>query len=196
MPKDAGIGASSKRREDVRFLTGKGVYTDDMNVNGQTYAYILRSQVAHGTINSIDTTAASNASGVVRVFTHADFAEVGGIPCGWGVTDKNGDPQKEPKHPILAEGKVRHVGDPIAMVVAESLAEARDAAELIDVDIAELPAVIDMTAAIQGGTQVHEEAPDNICYDWEFVQENKDAVDQAMAMKTVKSTIVPFEDML
>ena len=180
MPKDHGIGASSKRREDVRFLTGKGQYTDDINRPRQTYCYFLRSNVAHGRIASIDTSAATSAPGVLAVFTAKDLEGLGGVPCGWQVTDKNGQPMKEPKHPILADGKVRHVGDPIAAVVAESLAAARDAAELIEVDIEELPAVIDMTEAIRGGTAVHNEAPDNICFDWEFVQENKDKVDDAI----------------
>ncbi|MEE8454628.1 MAG: xanthine dehydrogenase family protein molybdopterin-binding subunit, partial [Limibaculum sp.] len=154
---------------------------DDINRPGQAYAYFLRSDVAHGTINGIDTSAASAAPGVLRVFTAADLEGLGGVPCGWCVTDKNGDPMKEPKHPILAEGKVQHVGDPIAVVVAESLNQARDAAELIDVDISDLPAVIDMRAAISGGPAVHTEAPDNICYDWDFVAENKDAVAEAIA---------------
>ena len=129
MPKDSGIGASSKRREDVRFLTGAGNYTDDINVAGQAYVYFLRSDIAHGKINSIDTSAAEAMPGVVRVFTGKDFEGVGGIPCGWEVTDKHGAPMQEPAHPILAQGKVRHVGDPIAAVVADSLEQARDAAE-------------------------------------------------------------------
>ncbi|MDH3666928.1 MAG: xanthine dehydrogenase family protein molybdopterin-binding subunit [Paracoccaceae bacterium] len=181
MPKDQGIGASSKRREDVRFLTGKGQYTDDINRPGQTYAYFLRSNVAHGKINGIDTSAAASAPGVVGIFTAKDLEAAGGVPCGWQVTDKHGEPMKEPKHPILAEGKVCHVGDPIAAVIAESLNQARDAAELIDLDIEELPPVIDMRAAISGGPTVHDEAPDNICFDWDFIADNKEAVDQAIA---------------
>lgn len=181
MPKDKGIGASSLRREDIRFLTGNGNYTDDINLPGQTYAYILRSSVAHGTIDSIDTAAASAAPGVIRVFTSTDMAGLGGVPCGWQVTDKNGDPMKEPMHPILAAGKVRHVGDPIAVVVAETLDQAKDAAEQIEVMITDLPAQIDMKSAISGGMALHEEAPDNVCFDWEFVAENKDAVDAAIA---------------
>jgi len=181
MPKDHGIGASSKRREDVRFLTGKGRYTDDMNVAGQAHAFILRSDVAHAKLHGIDLSAAEQAPGVIKIMTAADFADVGGIPCGWGVTDKNGEPQKEPKHPILAEGKVRHVGDPIALVIAETREQARDAAELIEVNLEELPAVTDMRQAIQGGTLVHDDAPNNLCYDWEFVAENKEAVDKAIA---------------
>lgn len=182
MPKDTGIGASSKRREDIRFLTGNGKYTDDINVAGQAFAYFVRSQVAHGTINGIDASAAAASPGVVKIFTAADFAEVGGVPCGWQVTDRHGQPMQEPKHPILAENKVRHVGDPIAVVVAESLDEAKDAAALLDIDITELPAVVDMKAALTANApKVHDELTSNLCYDWGFVEENKDAVDAAFA---------------
>ncbi len=179
MPKDGGIGASTKRREDVRFLTGKGRYTDDINIRGQLYAHFIRSQVAHGTIRKIDTRDAEAMPGVVKVFTSADFTGVGGIPTGWQVTSRDGQPMLEPKHPVLAEGKVRHVGDPIAVVVAETLEQARDAAEAVEIDIDELPAVMDMKAAIQGGPLVHDEIGSNLCYDWGFVEENKAAVDEA-----------------
>ena len=180
MPKDTGIGASSKRREDVRFLTGNGRYTDDLNVAGQAHVVFLRSDVAHGRINGIDTAAAAAMPGVIRVFTGADFEGVGGIPCGWQITDRHGQPMKEPAHPILAQGKVRHVGDPYAAVVAETKAQARDAAEAIEADIEALPAVVDMRAALaEGATKVHDDLDDNLCYDWGFVEENKDAVDQA-----------------
>ena len=114
MPKDHGIGASPKRREDVRFLTGTGNYTDDINVNGQAYVHFLRSDVAHGRINGIDTAAAAAMPGVIRIFTGADFEGVGSIPCGWQVTDRHGQPMQEPAHPVLAQGKVRYVGDAIA----------------------------------------------------------------------------------
>ena len=133
MPKD-GIGASTKRREDIRFLTGKGRYTDDINLNGQLYVHFLRADVAHATLNAVDTASAQDMPGVVRIFTAKDFEAVGGLPCGWQVTDKHGNPMQEPKHPILAEGKIRHVGEIIAAVVADSLEEARDAAEAIEVD--------------------------------------------------------------
>ena len=182
MPKDSGIGASSKRREDVRFLTGAGNYTDDINVAGQAHVYFLRSDIAHGRINSIDTSAAEAMPGVVRVFTGKDFEGVGGIPCGWEVTDKHGAPMQEPAHPILAQGKVRHVGDPIAAVVADSLAEARDAAEAIDLDIEELPAVIDMKAAAQeGATLVHDDLKNNICYDWQLGETDDAKVNEVFA---------------
>ncbi|WP_340108842.1 xanthine dehydrogenase family protein molybdopterin-binding subunit [Pikeienuella sp. HZG-20] len=181
MAKDSGIGASSKRREDIRFLTGDGAYTDDLNLAGQAYVYFLRSTVAHGKLNGVDTAAAEKMPGVLKIFTGADFVEIGGLPCGWLITSRDGEPMKEPKHPVLAHGKVRHVGDPIAAVVATSLGAARDAAEAIEVDIEDLPAVIDMRAALSGaGAPVHEEAPDNLCYDWGFVEENREAVDQAI----------------
>ena len=180
MPKDHGIGASPKRREDLRFLTGNGNYTDDINLYGQTYVHFLRSDVAHGRLNKVDTAAAAAMPGVVRIFTGADFAGVGGLPCGWQVTDKHGEPMQEPGHPVLAQGKVRHVGDPIAAIVAETYEQARDAAEAIVLDIEELPAVIDMKAAVKDGApKVHDELTSNLCYDWGFVEENKAAVDEA-----------------
>lgn len=180
MPKDHGIGASPKRREDLRFLTGNGNYTDDINLYGQAYVHFLRSDVAHGRLNKVDTTAASAMPGVVRIFTGADFAGVGGLPCGWQVTDKHGKPMQEPGHPVLAQGKVRHVGDPIAAIVADTYEQARDAAEAIVLDIEELPAVIDMKAAVlPGAPKVHDDLTSNLCYDWGFVEENKAATDEA-----------------
>jgi len=182
MPKDSGIGASSKRREDIRFLTGEGNYTDDINVNGQAHVYFLRSDVAHGTLNSVDTSAADGMEGVVKIFTGADFEAVGSVPCGWQVTDKHGEPMQEPRHPVLAHGKVRHVGEPIAAVVAETLEQARDAAEAIVLDISELPAVVNMKDAVkEGATKVHDDLTSNLCYDWGFVEENKGAVDEAFS---------------
>ena len=181
MALDTGIGASSKRREDVRFLTGKGRYTDDLNRPGQAYVHFLRSDVAHGRIRSLETRAAETMPGVLKVFTAKDFEGVGGIPCGWLVTDRHGQPMKEPKHPILAEGKVRHVGDPVAAVVADTLAEARDAAEAIVLDIEELPAVVDMRAAL--GTEaalVHDDAGTNLCFDWGFLDDNAAATAAAI----------------
>jgi carbon-monoxide dehydrogenase large subunit len=180
MPKDSGIGASSKRREDVRFLTGAGNYTDDINLHGQSHVFFLRSDIAHGTIKNIDSAAAADMPGVIRIFTGADFEGIGGLPCGWQVTDKHGQPMQEPAHPVIAQGKVRYVGEIVAAVVAETLEQARDAAEVIDLDIDELPAVIDMKAALtEGSPKVHDDLTSNLCYDWGFVEENKDAVTQA-----------------
>ena len=189
MPKDHGIGASSKRREDVRFLTGNGRYTDDINLQGQSHAVFLRAQVAHGRIGKVDTADAAAMPGVIRIFTAADFAGVGGLPCGWQVTDRHGKPMLEPKHPVLAEGKVRYAGEAIAMVVAETEEQARDAAEAIVLDIEELPAVVDMKAAVAGGALVHDEIGSNLCYDWGFVEENKAAVDEAFAKAAHVTTL-------
>jgi carbon-monoxide dehydrogenase large subunit len=193
MPKDSiiegGIGASSKRREDLRFLKGKGRYTDDINIRGQAHGVFLRSEVAHGRITSIDTSAAEAMEGVIRIFTARDLAGIGGLPCGWLITSRDGKPMLEPKHPVLAEGKVRHVGDPIAFVVAETEGQARDAAEAIDVQIEELEAVIDMKAAVEGGTLVHDEIGSNLCYDWGFVEDNRAAVDEAMARAAHVTTL-------
>ena len=190
MPKDSGIGASPKRREDVRFLTGNGNYTDDINVHGQAYVHFLRADVAHATINSINTDAAAAMPGVVKIFTGEDFAEVGGIPCGWGVTDRHGEPQQEPKHPIIAHGKIRHVGEIVAAVVADSLEQARDAAEAIELDVSDLPAVINMKAAAEeGATKVHDDLTSNVCYDWVFGNGEDDAMDAAFASAAHVTTL-------
>ena len=175
------IAQSVLRREDKRFLTGTGMYTDDVALPGQTYGYFLRSPHAHARIRSIDTAAAAKAPGVVRIFTGADLADakVGGLPCGWLIHSKDGSPMKEPPHPVLAQGKVRHVGDQVALVVAESVKQAKDAAELIEVDYEELPAVIDITTAAGAASSVHDDVPGNVCYDWGHG--NKDAVDAAFA---------------
>lgn len=162
-----GIGASVRRTEDLRFVRGAGKYTDDMNLAGQAYAYILRSPHAHAAIRSIETSAASAADGVVAVFTSEDMAAVGGVPCGWQVHSRDGSPMHEPKHPVLAEGKVRHTGDPVAVVIADTRDQARDAAELIEVDYDVLDAVIDMTDAVKADSPfVHDDIETNVCYDW------------------------------
>jgi xanthine dehydrogenase molybdopterin-binding subunit B len=131
MTAETGIGAAVTRKEDGRFLTGKGRYTDDIDHHGQTHAYFLRSPHAHATINGIDSAAASASDGVVAIYTSAEATaeEVGGLICGWVITDKNGEPHKNPAHPVLAISKVRYVGDPVAVVIAETAAQAKDAAE-------------------------------------------------------------------
>ncbi len=180
MPKDHGIGASVKRREDVRFLTGRGRYTDDINLPGQAYTWFLRSDVANGRIIALDTEAAKAMPGVVGVFTGDDFKDAGSLPCAWQITSRDGTAQQEPRHPVLAEGYVRHIGEPIAAVVAETLEQARDAAEAISVEIEELPAVLDMKAALaEGSPKVHEGLTSNLCFDWGFLEDNKAKVDAA-----------------
>src|SRR5215470_872825 len=163
------IGTPVRRREDYRFITGQGTYTDDINRPGQLYAYVLRSPHANGRIAGIDSGAAASAPGVVAVYTGKDMAAdgVGGLPCGWQIHSKDGSPMAEPPHPPLVVDCVCHVGDQVAVVIAETLAQARDAAELIQVDYVEEPAAIDPVAALASGApQVHAEAAGNVCYDW------------------------------
>ena len=160
------IGQSVRRREDGRFLTGRGQYTDDIVLPRQSYAYFLRSPYAHARLGRIDTAAAAAAEGVLAIFTGEHFRAVGGLPCGWLINSLDGSPMKEPKHPILADGKVRYVGDAVALVVAESYAQAKAAAQLIEVDYEELLPVVDTARAKDFASSVHAEAPDNVCYTW------------------------------
>jgi carbon-monoxide dehydrogenase large subunit len=199
MPKDHGIGASTKRREDVRFLTGRGNYTDDIAIAGQAHAVFVRSQVAHGRIRSIDTRAAAAMPGVLAIFTGEDFKDVGGNPAGWLINSRDGTPMREPKRPVLAHGKVRHVGDAYAAVIAETQAQAKDAAEAIVADIEELPAIVDMRAAVaDASNRVHEEIPDNLCYDWGWIEDNRAKVDEVIrnaphvtTLELVNNRLVP-----
>jgi len=174
------IGARVQRKEDYRFLTGAGQYTDDVALPGQTYAAFVRSPHAHAVIKGIDFQKAKSRKGVLAVYTGADLAnaKVGGLPCGWLITDVKGQPMKEPPYPSLAQGKVRHVGERVAVVIAETLAQARDAAELIQVDYEVLPAVVDAAKA-SSSKPIHDIAPDNVCYVWALG--DKAAVDAAFA---------------
>ncbi len=176
-----GIGASLKRVEDHRFLTGNGHYTDDINRPGQSHAWILRSPHAHARIKGIDIARAAAADGVIAILTGEDMAAdgVGGLPCGWQIHNKDGSPMAEPAHPPLAVDKVRHVGDQVAIVIAETRDAARDASELIAVDYEVLDAAVDMNTALEGKTLVHDDVPSNRCFDWEIG--DKAAVDDAFA---------------
>ena len=163
------VGTPVRRREDYRFLTGQGTYTDDIDRPHQLHAYILRSPHAHARLTGIDTSAAAAAPGVAAIYTGKDMAAdgVGGLPCGWQVHSKDGSPMAEPPHPPLALDQVRHVGDPVAVVIAETLEEAREAAEQLRVGYVEEPAIVDPAAALKpGAPQVFAEAPGNLCYDW------------------------------
>jgi carbon-monoxide dehydrogenase large subunit len=164
-----GIGAAVRRKEDFRFITGKGQYTDDVSRAGQAHIYFVRSPHAHAKIKSIDTKAAAAMPGVVGVVAGAEFAEskLGNLICGWTVLSKDGSPMKMAPHPALAVGKACHVGDPVAVVVADTLAQAKDAAEKIVVDYEVLPAVVDPTkAAAKGAPLIHDAAPNNTIYNW------------------------------
>ncbi len=174
------IGKSVKRKEDARFLTGTGQYTDDVTMANQVHAYFLRSPHAHAKIRAIDTARAKRSPGVVAIYTGADLEGVNGLPCGWLITSTDGTPMKEPPHPVLAKGKVRYVGDAVAMVVAETRDQAKDAAEMIDVDYEVLPAVVNVIDALKpGAPQIHGEAPGNKCYHWALG--DKAATDAAFA---------------
>lgn len=162
------IGQSVKRREDARFLTGRGRYTDDIVLPNQAYGVFVRSPHAHARILRLDTAAAAAAPGTLGIFTGEDFKAVGGLPCGWLIHNLDGSPMKEPKHPVLADGKVRYVGDRVALVVAETLDEAKAAAALVEVEYDELAPVIDTAAVEDAGAAVHDEAPDNRCFVWQI----------------------------
>ncbi len=174
------IGESLRRKEDYKFLTGAGQYTDDINLARQTYAVFVRSPHAHAAIKSIDLAAAKAMPGVVEIFTGKDIeGKMGGLPCGWLINNTaDGTPMKEPMHPILAIGKVRYVGDHVAMVVASTLQQAKNAAEAVEVDYDVLPSVVSVSAASKA-TALHDVAPDNHCYKWSIG--DKAAVDNVFA---------------
>jgi aerobic carbon-monoxide dehydrogenase large subunit len=174
------IGARVLRKEDYRFLTGTGQYTDDVALPNQSHAVFVRSPHAHAKIRKISSEAARKSPGVLAVYTGEDLAaaKVGGLPCGWLITDVNAKPMKEPPYPPLAQGKVRHVGERVAVVVAETLEQARDAAEKVAVDYEELSSVVDAGKA-RNGPAIHDIAPDNTCYVWALG--DKAAVEAAFA---------------
>ena len=174
------IGKSVKRVEDNRFLKGEGKYTDDFNMQHQTFAVYVRSPHAHANLVSVDISAAKAMDGVITVFTGKDIKDAGivGSICGWQVDFKNGDTMKEPGHPILAFDKVRHVGDAVALVIAEDLGTAVDAASAVEVNYEVLDAIVDPKAAVlDGAPQVHDDVPNNTIFDWELG--NKEETDAA-----------------
>ncbi|MDN4589234.1 carbon monoxide dehydrogenase [Xenophilus aerolatus] len=176
------IGEAIRRKEDARFLTGAGNYTDDVLLPNQAHAVFLRSPHAHAAIKSIDISAAEKMPGVVGIFSGKDIdGKMGGLPCGWLINNPDGTPMKEPPHPILAIGKVRYVGDHVAMVVAETVEQAKNAAEAIVVDYEVLPALVSVADAAKkaSGVTIHDAAPDNQCYKWTLG--DKAAVDAAFA---------------
>jgi len=184
------IGARIERKEDTRFLTGTGQYTADITLPAQTFAYFVRSPHAHARIRSIRPQLAQKMPGVLAVYTGADLpATVGGLPCGWLITGADGQPMKEPKHPLLAQGKARYVGDPVALVVAERYEQAKEAAMVLEVDYEPLPAVADVREARATAAVVHDEAPDNTCYVWALGDAK--AVDAAFA-KAAHVTALEF----
>jgi aerobic carbon-monoxide dehydrogenase large subunit len=175
-----GLGQSVRRVEDQRFITGSGRYTDDIDLPGQAYGYVLRSPEAHARIASIDVGAARSAPGVLDVITGAEIEATGGnqLPCMIPIKNRDGSDGILPLCPVLSADRVRHVGNPVAFVVAESLAQAKDAAELIEVDYQSLPVVTDAVSAIEASQPlVHDNVKNNLAFDWEYG--DRTAVDEA-----------------
>ncbi|WP_299839407.1 xanthine dehydrogenase family protein molybdopterin-binding subunit [uncultured Paracoccus sp.] len=177
-----GIGARVKRKEDKRFITGQGRYTDDVRVDNQAYAAFVRSPHAHAKVTSIDKSEAEAAEGVIAVLDGRQLTGdgIGNLICGWAVSSKDGSPMNMGPWSALATDRVRYVGDAVAVVIAETKQQARDAAELVAVEYEELPVVASSTAALEdGAVQVHDNAPGNIVFDWEIGDEA--ATDAALA---------------
>ena len=180
------LGSSIKRREDPRFITGRGNYTDDLKLPGLTHAAFVRSPHANAKIRRIDTSKAAKAPGVVAIFTGKDMTGVNSLPCGWLLPEL-----KIPAHMPLATDAARYVGDPVAVVIAESQAAASDAADLVAVDWEVLPSVTATEkAAAKGAPQIHEVAPGNVAFHWQIG--DGAATDAAFksAAVTVKKRIV------
>jgi aerobic carbon-monoxide dehydrogenase large subunit len=166
-----GVGAAVRRKEDRRFITGKGHYTDDLQRPGQCHAFFLRSPHAHARIKRIDTAAAAAMPGVVAVLTGADLQadKIGNLICGWMIHSKDGSPMKMAPHPAIAHGKANHVGDAVVVVVAETLSQAKDAAEKVAVEYELLPAVVDPAKAqARSAPQIHDAVPHNTIYQWQL----------------------------
>jgi len=166
-----GIGARVARKEDKRFLTGKGRYTDDMTVPGMKYAFFIRSPHAHARIRSLDISAALDMPGVIGVLDGKQMQDdgIGNLICGWMIHSKDGSPMNMGPWRPLAVDTVRYVGDAVAIVVADSIEEARDAAEKVEIDYEVLPAVTEAVDAMKpGAPQVHDVAPGNLIFDWEI----------------------------
>lgn len=188
----AAFGRALKRKEDPRLITGQGTYVEDVTLTGMLHMVLVRSPLAHALIKSIDTSEALKFPGVAAVFTGEDLKEeLGSLPCGWVVPDT-----KEVPHPPLAVDRVRYVGDAVVAVLAESAAQASDAASLVDVEYEELDAVIEMNDALaDGAVQLHEDAPNNTAFEWEVdagsISEAKSSSDVVVTQRFVNQRLIP-----
>ncbi len=179
-----GVGQPVQRFEDLRLITGRGRYTDDVVLPNMAHAFVLRSPAGHATIKRIDTTAAKTMPGVLFIGTGDDIRAdgLGDVPCSTPLVGRDGKPRHDTPRPVLAQGKVRHVGQPVAVVVAQTLAQARDAAEAIDVDYESLPAVTEAKDALTpGAPQLFDHIPDNVVFDWDNDAGDARATDAAFA---------------
>jgi carbon-monoxide dehydrogenase large subunit len=188
-----GVGQPVRRKEDDTLVRGKGKYTDDFNLPGQAYAWIVRSSHAHGIIRRIDTSAAKAMPGVLGVWSGADLASAnyGPFTCGLPLKSRDGTPLLQTNRAALVTDKVRYVGDPVAFVVAETLAQARDAGEAIMIDIDPLPAVTDPEeAAKPGAPQLYDHIPNNVALDYHYGDAAKVEAVFASAAHVAKLDIV------
>ena len=179
-----GVGQPVRRFEDQTLITGKGRYTDDIALPNMAQAFVVRAQAAHANIRKIDVTAARGMPGVLLVLTGDDVTAdgLGDVPCHAPLNNKDGSPRSDTPRPALAIGKVRHAGQPVALVVAETLAQAQDAAEAIEIDYETLPAVTDARAALtQGAPQLFDGIPGNLVFDWDNDTSDFAATDAAFA---------------
>ncbi len=194
-----GIGQPVLRDEDIRFISGKGLYTADISLENQTYMYVLRSNVSNGIIKNIDIEDAMNSEGVVNIFLGKDLTKAGikDMPTNFKAKNKDGSEMYTPERSAIAIDKVRHVGDPIAIVIAESIEKAKNAADLIFADIEEIPSVASCGEAIKDNSpQVWENTKNNLCFDWEMG--DKDKTDEAfknshsiVEIELINNRIVP-----
>src|SRR5579863_4135551 len=179
-----GIGQPVRRYEDLRLITGQGRYTDDVVLPRMTHAFVLRSPMGHAIIKRIDATAARKMPGVLFVATGEDVRadDLGNIPCSTPLVGRDGKPRHDTPRPVLAQGKVRHVGQPVAVVVAETLTAARDAAEAIEVEYESLPAVTDAKDALApGAPRLFDHIPGNLVFDWDNDAGDAKATEAAFA---------------
>ncbi len=188
-----GLAQPVRRVEDPRLLKGNGVYTDDISLPGMLWGVVVRSPHASAKMGVVDATEARAVPGVLAVYTAADLAAdgIGGLPCAIPLTNRDGSPRVEAPHPVLADGAVRHVGDPVAFIVAETPRAARDGAEAINPDYAPLPSVTDLsTVTDPGQPQVWPQADRNICFDWETGDKERTQELFLNAAHVTKRTIV------
>src|SRR5947209_648356 len=187
-----GVGQPVRRFEDQTLITGKGRYTDDIHLDNTTYAYVVRSRVAHANIRAIDTGAARAMPGVLLVLTGDEVKSdgLGDVPCHAPLNNKDGSPRHDTPRPPLALGKVRHLGQPVALVVAETLAQAQDVAEALVIDYETLPAVTDARAALEkGAPQLFDSIPGNLVFDWDNDTSDFAATDAAFAKAAHVTTL-------
>ncbi len=195
-----GIGQPVRRVEDVRFITGQGTFTSDINLPDQAMSFMLRSPHGHARIKSIDTSAAVAAPGVLAVITGADLVadDIGTMPCiAVVIENSDGTPIKQPPHPLIASDVVRFVGDGVAFVVAETVNQAKNASELIDIDWEELPAAGTLKGAMaDGAPQIWDDAPGNLCFDWDMGDKDVvaaafDAATHVTKVELIHNRVVP-----